>query len=53
MKLKELHFAEVVVIQEVVNDELKKVQKEEILAAFHKVYDHAKAYIYVNGAYFE
>ena len=53
MKLKELHFAEVVVIQEAVNDELKKVQKEEFLAAFHKVYDRAKAYIYVNGAYFE
>jgi len=43
----------VVVIQEAVTDELKNVQKEEFLAAFHKVYDRAKAYIYVNGAYFE
>jgi len=53
MKLKELHFAEVFEIQEAVSDELKKVQKEEFLAAFQNVYDRAKACIYVNGAYFE
>ena len=40
-------------IQEAVTDELKKVQKEEFLAAFQKLYDCAKAYIYANGAYFE
>jgi hypothetical protein len=36
-------------------DELKKVQKEEFLAAFQKLYDLAKAfiYIYANGAYFK
>jgi len=53
MKLKEFHFAEVVEIQGAVTDELKKVQNEEILAVFQKVYDRAKACIYVNGAYFE
>jgi len=40
-------------IQEAVTDELKKVQKEEFLAAFQKLYNSAKAYIYANGAYFE
>jgi len=30
---------------------LKKVQNEEFLAAFQKMYDHAKACIYANGAY--
>jgi hypothetical protein len=34
MKLKGLHFADVAEIQEAVIDELKKIQKEEILAAF-------------------
>jgi len=34
-------------------DELKKVQKEEFLAAFQKLYDRAKACIYASGAYFE
>jgi histone-lysine N-methyltransferase SETMAR len=53
MKLKGLHLAVVAEIQEAVNDELKKVQKEEFSAAFHKLYDSAKAYIYANGAYFE
>jgi len=43
-------FAE---IQEAVTDELRKVQKEEFSVAFHKLYDHAKACIYANGAYFE
>jgi len=54
MKLKELHFVGVAEIQESVIDESKKVQKEEFSAAFQKLYDRAKAYIYIyaNGAYF-
>jgi len=38
-------------IQEAVTDGLRKIQK--FSAAFQKVYDRAKACIYVNGAYFE
>ena len=53
MKLKGLHFADVAEIQEAVTDELKKVRKEEFSAAFQKLYEHAKACIYANGAYFE
>jgi transposase len=53
MKLKGLHFADVAEIQEAVTDELKKVQKEEFSAAFRKLYDHVKACIYANVAYFE
>jgi hypothetical protein len=53
MKLKGLHFVEVVGIQEAVTDELKKVWKVEFSAAFQKLYDRAKACIYANGAYFE
>jgi len=52
MKLKGLHFADVAEIQEAVTDELKKVQKEELSAAFQKLYHCAKACIYANGAYF-
>jgi len=37
MKLKGLHFADVAEIQEAVNDELKKLQKEEFSAAFQKM----------------
>ena len=37
MKLKGLHFADVVEIQEAVTDELKKAKKEEISAAFQKL----------------
>jgi len=48
MKLKGLQFVDVAKIQEVVTDELKKVQKEEFSAAFQKVYDRAKACIYAN-----
>jgi len=33
--------------------ELKKVQKEEISAAFQKLYDLAEACVYANAAYFE
>ena len=51
--LKGLHFANVAKIQEAVTDKLKKVQKEELSAAFQKLYDGAKACIYANGNYFE
>jgi hypothetical protein len=50
MKLKGLHFANIAEVQEAVTD---KVQTEEPLAAFQKLYDRAKACIYANGAYFE
>jgi hypothetical protein len=53
MKLKGLHFADVVEIQVVVTDELQMVQKEEFSAAFQKLYHCAKACIYAKGAYFE
>jgi hypothetical protein len=53
MRLKGLHFVDVAEIQEVVTDELMKVQKEEFSAGFQKLYDRAKAYINANGAYFE
>jgi len=53
MKLKLLDFAAVAEIQEAVTDEIKKVQREELSAAFQKMYDRAKACIYVNWAYFE
>ena len=53
MKLKGLHFVDVAEIQEAITDELKKVQKEKFLAAFQKLYNHTKACIYANGAYFE
>jgi hypothetical protein len=53
MKLKGLHFADVAEIQEAETDELKKVQTEEFLAAFQKLYDRTKSCIYANGAYFE
>jgi len=45
MKLKGPHFADVDEIQEAVTDELKKVQKEEILALFQKLYDRTKVCI--------
>jgi hypothetical protein len=53
MKLSGLHFTDVAEIQEAVTDELNKVRKEEFSATFQKLYDHAKACIYVNGSYFE
>jgi len=53
MELKELHFADFAEIQDAVTDELKKVQKDEFSVAFQKLFDHAKACIYANGAYFE
>jgi histone-lysine N-methyltransferase SETMAR len=53
MKLKGLHFADVVKIQEAITDELNKVQKEEFSTAFQKPHDRAKAYMYASGAYFE
>jgi len=48
MKLKDLHFADVADVQELVTDELKKVQKEKFSAAFQKMYDRIKACIYAN-----
>jgi hypothetical protein len=36
-----------------VTDKLKKVQKQEFSAAFQKLYDRAKAFMYGSGAYFE
>ena len=53
MKLKGLLFAVVAEIQEAVSDEIKKVQREEFLAAFQKLCYPTKACIYANGAYFE
>jgi transposase len=47
-ELKLLEFAGVAEIQEAVTDELKKVQREELSAAFQKMYDRAKACIYVH-----
>jgi histone-lysine N-methyltransferase SETMAR len=52
IKLKGLHYADVAKIQKAVTDELKEVQKEELSAAFQKLYDCANACIYANGAYF-
>jgi hypothetical protein len=53
---KGLEFADVAEIQRAVTDELKKVQKEEFSAAFHKMYDSAKVciciYILGYGDYF-
>jgi len=43
IKLKGPHFADVAEIQEAVTDELKKVQKEEFSAAFHKLYGREKS----------
>jgi hypothetical protein len=53
IKLKVFHFADVAEIQEAITDELKKVQKEEFLAAFQKIYNCAKSCMYFNEAYFE
>jgi hypothetical protein len=53
MKLKGLHSVDVAEIQEGVNGELKKVQKQEFSVAFKKLYDREKACIYASGAYFE
>jgi hypothetical protein len=53
IKLKGLHFSDVIEIQEAVTIELKKVQKEEFLAAFQELFDRARVYIYANGANFE
>jgi len=54
MKLKEgLHFADFAKIQEAITDKLKKVQKDKFSAAFQKLYNRTKAYIYAKGAYFK
>jgi hypothetical protein len=52
MKLKAFQFVDVAEIQAAITDEFKQVQKEEFSAAFQKLYDHAKAYTYADGAYF-
>ena len=46
MKFKGIHFGDVAEIQEIITDELKKVQKEEFSAAFQKLYDR-KELIYM------
>jgi hypothetical protein len=46
MKLKGLHFADVAEIEEAVADEIKRVQKEELMAAFQKLYNHTKICVY-------
>ena len=45
MKLQGLHFVDVTEIQKAATDELKKVQKEDFLTAFQKLYESSKAYI--------
>jgi hypothetical protein len=52
MKLKGPRIAEVAEFHEVVNDELKEVQKEEFSAVIQNLYDRAKACIYASGTYF-
>jgi hypothetical protein len=53
MKLKGLHFADVAANQVAVTEKLNRMQKEEFSEAFRKLYIRAKAYIFVNRAYFE
>jgi len=57
IKLKSSKFSNVAEILEAVTDELYKFQKQEITAAFQKLYDRAKVYMYIyiypNGAYFK
>ena len=53
MKIKYSTLRDVAEIQEAVTNELKKAQKEKFSAAFQKLYNHTKACIYANGAYFE
>jgi hypothetical protein len=50
VRLKELPFED---DEKSITDELQKIQKEEFSAAFQKLYDRAKPYIYANGAYVE
>jgi len=52
-KLEGLQFPDVVEVQEGVTDELKRVLKEEISAAFQKLYHRARACVYANGTYLE
>jgi hypothetical protein len=51
-EVKRLHFVDVAEIQEAVTEALKKVQKEEFLVAFRKLYERADACVYASGAYF-
>jgi hypothetical protein len=48
MWLNGLHFVDVTEIQE----EIKKVQKEEFSPAYQKLYGRATVCIYDNGTYF-
>jgi hypothetical protein len=52
IKFKGFHFSDVAEIQETVTDEWNKFQKEEISAAFQKLYNRSKACVYPNGANF-
>jgi hypothetical protein len=47
IKLKVFHFADGAEIQEAVTDDLK-VQKQEFLAAFQKLYNYAKAWTHTH-----
>jgi len=47
IKLKSSKFSNVAEIREAVTDELNKFQKQEISAAFQKLYDRAKVYMYI------
>jgi hypothetical protein len=51
MNLKGLYYAEVADIQESVNDELKKAQKDEFSQGFRNCTTAQKPCIYANGAY--
>jgi hypothetical protein len=53
IKLKGLHFADIAKIQEAVIGESKKVKKDEFSAACQKLYDRAKACMYISAAYIE
>ena len=53
MKLKSLHFADVVEIQKAVTDELKEVQKEEIWQLFRKCTTAQKLYICEWGLFWK
>jgi nitrate reductase assembly molybdenum cofactor insertion protein NarJ len=50
-EVKRLHFADVAEIQEAVTDELKKIQKEEVSAAYKKLYDRTKNCTYAIMTY--
>jgi hypothetical protein len=53
IKLKWLQFADVAKIQAAVNDEIKKIQREEISETLQKIYHRAKPFlhVYANKSY--